>query len=160
MAKLKKPINSNDQDDSNDYSPLPAGWYDVEIEQAELRQSNSGDYDAVNVTFLVVGPTHAGRLLWNWFNYSSDIPENQRDDKMKKAIQIGRSELNRMCRAVGLNGELEDTDDLTGKILKVKVAIDKKDSEKNAVKGYKPSDGAATQGPSSRKTDTGKPPWM
>jgi len=160
MARLNKPINSSDQDDSNDFSPIPPGWYNVEINEAEIKTSSSGDYDAVNVTFRIIGPTNGGRLIWNWFNYdSAKVPEERRGDRMKKAIQIGRSELNRMCRAAGLQGELEDTDDLLNRTLQLKIAIDKKDSDRNAVKGYKAVDGENNEGPSNTKP-AGAPPWM
>lgn len=159
MARLNKPISSNDQDDSTDFNPLPDGWYEAEVEDAELKTSSSGDYTAVNVTFRIIGPTHAGRLVWNWFNYDSDTPEPQRSESMAKALRIGRAELHRLSRAVGINGDLEDTDDLLNKPLMIKLKVDAK-GDKNDVKGYKPASGSRpSPGPSATKP-AGAPPWL
>lgn len=94
--------------------PLPAGPYEVEITNAEVRDLKSGNGVGLNVEYTVIGPeSYAGRKLWQNLNIKHTNPQ---------AEQIGQSQLSSLCRALGI-GVLNDSDELFQRILRVSVKI-------------------------------------
>jgi hypothetical protein len=112
--------------ETNDNEPLAAGEYIVQIDAAELRQTKAGTGTGCNMTFEVVDGPATGRKTFNWFNLAHENP---------KAAQIGQSEFAALCKAVGVLTP-QDTDELLGKFLVVRLAV--KDG-RNEIKGYKPA---------------------
>ena len=53
-----------------DFSPLPEGWYEVVISQAEMRETSNdnGTYDYVWVEMTVTSGDHTNRRLWPVFS--------------------------------------------------------------------------------------------
>jgi len=133
-----------DHPETNDNTPLAAGEYIVSVEKAELRETKAGTGKGVNVQFTVEDGPCEGRKAFAWFNVRH---------QNEKAQEIGQRELASMARAAGLVA-LNDTDELLGKMLVIKVKV--KD-DRNEVTSYKPVQQAkpATQAP----TSTGKMPW-
>jgi len=154
-------FNAAEVEPANDNSPLPAGEYYVEVESAVLKDTANGQGKGLNTQFNVLGSvadqSQSGRKLFNWFNlqHSNETAE-----------KIGRSEFAALCLAVG-KPTVTDTDELLGVPLIVKVAIDKKDAERNVIKAYKNSGEASEQAaaaptpPPAQATPaaTAKKPW-
>lgn len=94
--------------------PLPAGPYEVEITNAEVRELKSGNGTGLNVEYTVISPAQfASRKLWQNLNIKHTNPQ---------AEQIGQSQLSSLCRALGI-GVLNDSDELFQRILRVSVKI-------------------------------------
>ena len=136
MAQLPQSFSAAElpQSDRN-YDPIPEGWYDVEIKGAELRTTKAGTGQYIAVRYDVTGPTHAGRVIYGNLNVSNPNP---------KAEEIGRQQLGELMRAIGL-GVVQDTDQLVGGRLSIKVSIRKSEQygDSNDVKGFKAVVGGA-----------------
>lgn len=114
----------------NNYDLLPAGWYNVKITKAELKDTKSGTGSYINVRYDITGPTHQGRVVFGMINITNQNP---------KAEEIGRQQLGELMRAIGL-ARVEDTDQLIGGELQIKVGVkEAKDGydASNDVKGFK-----------------------
>lgn len=122
--------------DTNSFTPLPAGWYDVSVKASDLKATKAGDGSYINLQLSVTGPTHAGRNLWAKLNITNRNP---------KAEEIGRAQLRTICEIGGID-EISDTDQLLNLRMSVKVVIaDNYQGEPdNEVKGFKACAGLAT----------------
>ena len=176
MAYLDQPININElpEDTGGDFSPLPEGEYDVTIKDAPIALTKDGTGQYIKLRLDVTGPTHAGRVIFSNINIRN---------KSEAAERIGRGELKSVMMACGLM-TLEDTDQLIGGHLTVKLVIrpartdqatGKQYEASNEVKAYRAAGGSA---PASRPAssmpmqpkpaapapaapaDGGKPFWM
>ena len=136
MAQLPQAFSAAElpQSDRN-YDPIPEGWYDVEIKGAELRTTKAGNGQYIAVRYDVTGPTHAGRVVYGNLNVSNPNP---------KAEEIGRQQMGELMRSIGLP-VLQDTDQLVGGRLSIKVSIRKSEQygDSNDVKGFKALAGGA-----------------
>lgn len=144
MAFLDQPINAADlpQSDRN-FDPLPAGWYDVQITGAELRQTKSGTGQYIAVRYDVTGPTHQGRVVFGNLNIRNANPDAER---------IGRQQLGELMRAIGL-AQVTDTDQLVGNNLQIKLRVREASGgydASNDVSGFRAPVGA--QQPPQRQT--------
>lgn len=143
MSFLDQPINFNDLpvDTGGDFSPLPDGEYHVSVKDAEVKATNDGTGQYIKLRLDVQGPTHAGRVVFSNINIRN---------KSEAAEQIGRGQLRSIMSALGL-ASLQDTDQLIGGQLIVKLSVrpartDDKTGKtyeaSNDVKAYKPAGGA------------------
>lgn len=137
----------------SNFDPLPAGWYQVSITKADLTPTKSGTGSYINMRYDVLGPTHQGRVVFGMITISN---QNQ------KAEEIGRQQLGELMRAIGL-ARLEDTDQLIGGNLQIKLGIKEDDyGIKNDVKGFKSNGGAAPLAPKPAAASApaaSKAPW-
>lgn len=170
MAYLDQPINVNElpEDTGGDYTPLPPGDYQTVIKDAELKATNDGTGQYIKLRLDVTGPTHAGRVVFSNLNIRN---------KSSAAEQIGRAQLGALMKAIGL-ATLQDTDQLIGGHVTVKLAIREARTDpatgktyeaSNEVKAYKGTDGAMPSAApagmpkaSAAPAAPGKaaPPWM
>lgn len=133
MARLDETFNTNDLPEDTgggDFTPLPAGDYNVTIQDAEIKQTKSGTGQYINLKLHVDGPTHNGRLLFAMLNIKNES---------SVAEQIGRGQLGSILRALSIDF-LEDTDQLLGGPLCVKVAVKAASGQYaagNDIKAYK-----------------------
>ena len=120
---------------SGDYEPIPAGWYDVAIERAEVRDTKAGG-SMLAVMLRVEGPSHAGRVLFG--NYNLAHPTS------KIAVEIGHAQLKALHTACGIPA-LTNTDQLVGGRCAVRVSVKKDDQygDKNEVKSARALTGGA-----------------
>lgn len=96
-----------------DGTPLPAGTYTVEITGAEVKPLSKGG-TGLNLEFTVVDPEqYARRKVWSLLCIQHGNPQTE---------QIAQSQLSAICRAVGII-VLQDTDELFGRILRVKTKV-------------------------------------
>jgi hypothetical protein len=157
MAFLGKTYTTAElpQGQSN-FSPIPAGWYQGRITEADLKPTNDGSGQYIKLRLDVVGPTHEGRVLFSNINIRNANP---------KAEEIGLQQLGDISRALGLPA-ISDTDQLIGGTLQIKVAIKTQEGYEpsNEVKGYKASEGSAmptkAATPAAAAPAASSPPWM
>jgi len=130
MAQLNEVFDANALPKSErSFDPLPAGWYNVTISGAELKQTKAGTGEYIAVRYDVAGPTHAGRVVFGNLNIKNANPT---------AESIGRQQLGELMRAAGF-AKVEDTDQLIGGQLQIKLDIRKSEQygDSNDVKGFK-----------------------
>lgn len=128
-------------------TPLPVGIYQVEIIEAEVKQSTNGN-PCLYCTYVVDAPEDfKNRRLWDVFSLSHDV---------------GKARLLEMAIACGhpTPRKLSDTDELLHKTMKIKVKIEQKgDFEpRNKVSSYV-EPGAKAEVKSEPKPETKKKPW-
>lgn len=144
------------------FDPIPAGTYNVIIEDTEMRDTRSGTGQYLLITMSVLDGPHAGRKLWDRLNLINPNPT---------AVEIANRQLSAICHAVG-RPQIADSVDLHNKPLAVKVKISQREGydPSNEVSGYKQAAGgtspavaaapaaapAATAAPSNGSV----PPWQ
>lgn len=118
-------------DEGRDFSPLPAGAYEVEITNSEVKDAKSGKGCYLSLEFTVINPQqYASRKVWANITLKNASAQ---------AESIGQAQLSSLCRATGLPAPLRDSDHLFQKIVRIRVKIEPaKDNypAKNEVTGY------------------------
>lgn len=130
MAFLGSTIRAEDlPQSSGDFEPLPAGLYTVSIASAELTPTKDGSGQYIKLKLNIVAPTHQGRTIFSNLNIRN---------QSAKAEEIGRQQLGSILRAINL-AAIEDTDQLIGGVMDVKVTVKAATDQYqagNEVKGY------------------------
>jgi hypothetical protein len=127
------------------YDALPAGWYDVTIAGAEIKDSKSGG-QYINVRYDITGPSAAGRVVFGMITVRNSNP---------KAEEIGMQQLGELIQALGFD-KIEDTDQLIGGRLSIKLTVSESEQygEQNRVGGYR-----ALKSDKPAGASTNSPPW-
>lgn len=143
-------FNTQRDDAATGFDAIPAGWYPVEIDGAEIKDTKAGTGKLLHFGMTIMGDKFAGRKLFSRINL---INPN------KKAEEIGQRELAGLGQACGLM-TLTDTDDLLGKQIQVRVVVRLEDGRDpdNEIKAYKPLDGAQAPAPAARAPATRQTP--
>ena len=144
-------VERNFDDSTN--TPVPAGWYEAEIKNAEIKETKAGGH-RINVRYDITGPTHAGRVVFGSINI-----HHQSNPQVE---EIGKQQLALIAGALGKR--IGDTDDLIGGQLRIKVRVNKSDQygDSNDVHGWSKSSSALPSGaPQSAPAASGStPPWL
>ena len=122
-------VPENQEAPKNNFDPLPAGWYPVEVENSELKATDSGLGKYINIQFSVIGEHYANRKLFAKINIVNPST---------KCVEFGRRELGALGRAVGLLA-IGDSAELIGCKLEVRVKIKKDEGYEasNEIKEYR-----------------------
>lgn len=118
MAKLGSRFDATQHDTEQrpDYEELPNGIYKMEITEADVAPTKSGNGTILKTTNKVIEPSeYEGRLLFNNYNL---------ENANATAQEIGQRQFASLCRAIGVDG-VEDTDELLFQAFSVKVALGK-----------------------------------
>ena len=110
------------EDASGDFKPLPAGTYNVIIDKVEAKKTKLGD-NALDVQMSVEG---TNRKLFDYIMLSHSN---------ETVVKIGRSRAKAMFIA-GFGKPNGNFLELAGKLVRVKITIDKKDPTRNNVQDY------------------------
>jgi len=134
MASLGERFSTEELPAGKSFDVIPAGWFNATIGNAELKKTKTGTGEYIAVRFDITGPTHQGRVVFCNLNIRNASSE---------AESIGRTQFGDILRSIGL-AAADDTDQLVGGQLQIKVAVSKSDSygERNDVKGFKAMTGA------------------
>lgn len=97
----------------NEFEPVPAGTYTVEITRSEVKENNSGSGNRLSLGFKILDGAHAGRLIFQDLTLRNT---NQ------VAQQIGRKQMAQLFHACGKLSVAESSE-LHGIPMEVKVAI-------------------------------------
>lgn len=156
MSFLGETFNAADlPQGTGGFDPIPAGTYTASITQANLRDTKDGTGKMIAVRYDITGPSHQGRVIFSNINIRNKSP---------KAEEIGRQQLGDIMRAIGL-ASLQDTDQLIGGQLQIKVDIEKKEGyeARNQVKGFKALSGSPAPAPAAAPAQApaagAAPPW-
>ena len=107
--------------EENTPEPIPAGWYEVSINSTQLKQTKAGTGEYIALRYKLLGHAHQGRVIVGMLNIRNPNPKTQ---------DIGIQQLGELMRAIGL-ASVEDTDQLIGGHLEVKVQIIEASSDCN-----------------------------
>ena len=118
---------------TNNFEPLPEGWYNATITAAEIKPTKAGDGKYIAVKYAITGPTHQGRVIFGNLNIKN---------ASTKAEEIGRQQLGEIMRAIGL-ATVRDTDQLIGGNLGIKLTVRTGEYAGNEIKAFKALGGAA-----------------
>lgn len=113
MANLNG-FNPANFEDENNFGPVPAGTYVAIIKDSEMRTTRSGDGEYLKLTWEIVEGPQSRRLVWENLNL---VNPNQ------TAVEIATRTLARICKACGINRPVQDSAELHGKPVKIKVTV-------------------------------------
>jgi len=103
MAILKDSFRTDEAEDLS-FEPIPAGNYEAQIIDSDLRVTSSGTGEYIALTWEILSDEYAGRRVFSNLNI---VNPNE------KAVQIAKSQLKQICTAAGID-ELQDTQELHG----------------------------------------------
>jgi len=139
MAQFNFDTNSVEKRESN-YELLPAGWYTAQVTESEIVNLNSGNGQAIKLTFEVLADGYRNRKVWARLNVRHTNP---------KAETIAQQQLRELCDSIGVV-RMQDTVELHNKPVQIRVKIRKDDTgqyeDQNEVAGFKPVGGSPAHG--------------
>ena len=135
MALLEQEITLDELPESGGYDLLPAGWYTASITETDVKDTKDGRGKYIKVRYDITGPTHQGRVVFGNLNIQNPSSEAER---------IGRQQFGDLLRSLGMD-RIQDTDQLVGGALQVKVAVRKDKTgqyeDQNDIRGFKALEG-------------------
>jgi hypothetical protein len=139
------------------YDLIPEGWYNATITKAELNNTKAGTGQKIDIRYDITGPTQQGRVVFGTVNVRN---------QSQKAEEIGRQQLGEIMRAIGL-AKVQDTDQLIGGNLGIKLVVKTGEYAGNEIKGYRALGGVTPAavapfkpvGPSAMPAAKSAPPW-
>jgi len=117
---------------SNSFDPLPAGQYELMITRSATKPTKAGTGSYLELEMQVIGGQHSGRRHWERLNL---------DNPSQQTVKIAEEQLARLCNALGID-DVNDSEQLHDLPFLADVAIDKKDSTRNVIYGYRAVGGA------------------
>ena len=149
MADLRG-FDANQVEPSADFEPIPAGKYEAVITESEMKPTKAGTGHYLQLTFQVIEGEFKNRFLWARLNL---------DNPNATAVQIARSELSAICRALGVMAPSDSTE-LHDLPLVISVKCKKREDTgelANEIRGYstKESEPPAAAAQAAGST----PPW-
>ena len=117
MAQLGQKFDATAHDTTqSDYSELPNGVYELEIEASDIKATSTGSGTILKTTFVVLRPEEfAKRKLFGNYNLENSNAQAQ---------EIGQKQFASLCRAIGVR-DVEDSEDLHFKAFIAKVGLGK-----------------------------------
>ena len=134
---------------TTDFEPIPAGKYLAAITESQMKSTKAGNGSYLELVFQIIEGQYKGRKLWARLNL---------ENPNATTVQIARSELSAICRAVGV---LQPRDSIEMHNLPLQITVKCKKREDtgdvvNEIKGYAKKEAASGQ-PQQAPADT--PPW-
>lgn len=132
-------FDANTVEPNQPFEVLPAGDYIGRIVSSEIKPTASGSGEYLKLEIEVLGPTGAGRKVFDQINIRNESAEAER---------IGRGQLSALCHAIGVL-RVRDSQELHGKPFTMKIVVkeDAQYGKKNQIKGYKKAEGAPAVSP-------------
>jgi len=133
-------IDVNELPEAQNFDPIPAGLYTVQIEKCEATPTKDATGIYLNLQMRVHSGDYVNRTVFSMINIKN---------KSDKAVQIGLGQLRQLALACDIH-TIRDTDDFINKIVDVKVKIQPaKDGyeAKNVVSAYLKSADAVSSMP-------------
>lgn len=117
--------------------PIPSNKYIAAITASENKPTKAGTGTYLQLEFTVLDGEYKGRKVWSRLNLNN--PNSQ-------AVDIARSELSAICRAVGVM-QVRDSSQLHNipLVISVKLKQDASGEIHNEIKGYSPRTSAVSQ---------------
>lgn len=139
------------------FGPLPNGTYECVINNGDIKATKAGTGEYLELEFQVISGEHAGRRVWERLNINN--PNKQAED-------IAREQLAGLCMALNIP-KLSDTDELLDIPVNVYIEIDRKEPDRNRIRGYSSAGAPApaarpapAQAPAAAAPAAAKKPWQ
>lgn len=132
--------------------PLPEGQYEVIITRTDIKTTQRGDGEYIELEMQVTAGEHAGRRHWERLNVSNPN---------KKAEDIAKAALGQLCLAVGVH-DMTDTEQLQDIPFVASIEVDRKDPTRNRIVGYHAASTPAPKTPAASArpaAPAGARPW-
>lgn len=110
---------------------LPRGWYPAVITSSEIVETSNKDGFRLKVEFQIIDGPYKGRKVQNGYNIQNNNAQT---------VEIAMKEIKTICTCVGIFAPINQTEELHNKPLQI-LLTEPKDSDYNAVKGYKDING-------------------
>lgn len=107
-------------------SPLARGMYQVIVMSSEIKTTQAGTGQYIELTLQVVDGEYSGRRVWDRLNVSNPN---------KTAEDIAKRQLQELMLAAGVKN-MTDTEQLHDIPVLAEIDVDRKDSSRNRVTGY------------------------
>jgi len=147
MASLNfKASSIQIEERTTSYGPLPAGEYEMMVVKSTTKPTKNGNGSYLELEMHIISGEHTGRRHWERLNL---------DNPSLQTVKIAQEQLARLCVALGLD-EVDDSEQMHDKAFVAEVGIDKKDSTRNVIWGYRAITGAPVS-PAKLKTTTPPP---
>lgn len=135
-------------------TPIPEGTYKVEISKGVIDDNKRGTGQWLRLHFTILEGPQSNEEFVQFFNFEHKNEDTQR---------IAKEQLSSVCLAVGIDGTVDDSEDLYGKQLLVDLKIEQGKDKKmrNRVTKYKSLPAAAAPVAPAQETSqaSGSPPW-
>lgn len=135
-------LDPNVQENTGEFTVLPAGKYKACIVADELRDNNSANGKILVIKVQVTEGQFAREILTDYINITNPSAQCQ---------AIGQGTLKRICNICGVPYPPQDTTGLMGKPMVIDVKVEKftsntsgKELSSNKIKGYHPADTPTT----------------
>lgn len=138
MAQLGRSFDHTAVDTTDNFEPLPAGEYIVEVVDSSVKQTRAGDGEYIALQLRVVDGQYENRRVFTNINTISPKADTQ---------AIGEKLLAQLCTAVGLSHALEDTAELHSVPVRATLKIEPEKNgypARNNVRAFKPVGSAPT----------------
>jgi len=142
-------FDARNVDPATTFEAIPAGKYIAAITDSETKPTKSGNGSYLQLAFTILEGEYKNRILWARLNL---------DNPNQTAVNIARSELSAICRAVGVMAP-NDSVELHNLPLQIAVKVKKREDTGdlvNEIKGYAKKEAAQGQ-PQQNRSST--PPW-
>jgi Protein of unknown function (DUF669) len=109
---------------------IPAGWYNVQIDQSEMKPTKDGSGAYLELRLAVLDGQYVGRKVFARLNLRNNNAT---------AVEIAYKDLSAICHATGVM-QVQDSSQLHGRPMKIKVSVRAATGEyeaSNEVKAYK-----------------------
>ena len=98
----------------NDFQPIPAGKYNMYIEEVSINETKAGTGKYLRIKLSVAeGQPYAGRIVWTYINFQNTNPVAER---------IGQQKLNQLLLSCGFQA-IQDTDELLNRVVLAQVVV-------------------------------------
>jgi len=111
---------------SPDRAPLPRGMYQVIVMSSDIKTTQAGTGQYIELTLQVIDGEHSGRRVWDRLNVSNPN---------KTAEDIAKRQLQELCLAAGVKN-MTETEQLHDIPVLAEIDLDRKDPGRNRVTGY------------------------
>lgn len=131
MANLGGAFDHTSVETADNFEPLPAGEYTVEVVDSDVKATKAGTGSYISLQLRVIDGPYENRRVFTNINHQNPNPAAQ---------AIGERQLAQLCTAVGLPSALEDTVDLHNVPVKAVITVEAaKDNygPRNSVRNYK-----------------------
>ena len=99
--------------DTGGGDPVPAGWYNVMIDESEMKPTKAEGGLRLSLRFTIMDGQYANRKVFTGLNLKNANPVAQ---------EIAYKQLSAICHAVGIM-QVQDSQQLHGRPLKIKVKV-------------------------------------
>jgi hypothetical protein len=95
------------------FDPVPAGWYNVMVDEAEMKPTRDGAGTRLNVRYVVLDGQYQGRKVYHGLNLQHSNPQT---------VESAYKQRSALCHAIG-RLQIQATEHLLQVPLKIKVKV-------------------------------------